>query len=216
MTLRNRQEGAINLLLASLIFTIVLLVSVAGFAAWAFTSRQDYKNNSDQKAAAAADVAKKNAEAAKDNEYLEKEKYPLKSFVGPDDLGKISLLYPKTWSGYISTQGNNAFIFDQDVVSANSNALHALKVTVDDTQYNDVISQYDGQVEQGALTATAYSLPKLPSVVGVKFDGEVQTGQTGSLVVLPLRDKTIQIACQIPDRLKDFNKIILPNISFNP
>jgi hypothetical protein len=216
MKIRNRQEGAINLLLASLIFTVVLLVSVAGFAAWAFTSRQDYKDNSDKKAAATAEVAVKNAQAAKDNEYLEKEKYPLKSFAGPDDLGKISFLYPKTWSGYVSTHSPSAFIFDQDVVSANNNALHALKITIEDTQYNDVISQYDGQVEQGALTATAYSLPKVSSVVGVKFDGEVQTGQPGSLVVLPLRDKTIEIACQIPDRLKDFNKIVLPNISFNP
>lgn len=216
MKIRNKQEGAINFLLVSLIFTIVVLLSVAGFAVWAFTSRQDYKNNSDQKAAAAAEVAKKNAEAAKDNEYLEKEKYPLKSFTAPDNIGKISIEYPKTWSGYISTQDNNFFVFDTDVVNANTNALHALRISVEDTEYNSVINQYESQVAQGALSAKAYSLPQVPTVVGVKLDGEVQTGQQGSLVILPLRDKTIKIECQIPDRLKDFNKIILPSVSFNP
>lgn len=216
MKIRNKQEGEVNFLLVSLIFTIVFLLILAGFAAWAFASRQDYKNNSDQKAAAAAEVAKKNAEAAKDNEYLEKQKYPLKSYIGADDLGRISFLYPKTWSGYISTGSENSFIFDQDVVYAGENSLHALKVSIVDNEYNDVINQFEGQVQQGVLSAKAYSLPKVPSVVGVRFDGEVQTGQPGALVVLPLRDKTIEIACQIPDRISDFNKIVLPNVTFNP
>jgi hypothetical protein len=216
MKIRNEQGGELNLLMVSIIFSSILFLSTLGFGIWAFVSRQDYKNNSDQKAAAAAEVAKKETAAEKDNEYVEKEKFPLKSYKAPADLGAISMSYPKTWSGYVSASDENFFIFNPDVITARDDPLYALKITVEDSAYNDVLEDYYGQVQEGVATAKAYSLPKVPSVVGVRFDGEVESGKPGALVILPLRDKTIKIACEIPDRLNDFNKIILPNISFNP
>ncbi len=216
MKIRDKQAGEANFLLISLIFAAVLLLAALSFGLWAFMSRQDYKNNSDQKAAAAAEVASQQTAAQKDNEYLEKEKYPLKAYQGPSNLGSISMKYPKTWSGYISSADENSFIFNPDVINGADNTLYALKISVKEDQYSDTISQYDSQVQDGKLRAKAYSLPKVSSVIGVRFDGEIEDGKPGALVVLPLRDKTITIECQIPDRLKDFNKIILPNISFNP
>ena len=46
MKIRDRQEGALSLMLVSLVFATVLFVFTLGFGVWAFTSRQDYKNNS--------------------------------------------------------------------------------------------------------------------------------------------------------------------------
>lgn len=210
------ESGETSALFVSFITLAVIFVITASFAAWSFISRQDYKNNSDQKVAAAVEVAKKNTAAQKDNEYLEKEKYPLKSFTGPGDLGAITVVYPKTWSAYIDTSDNNRFIFNPDIVSAASDALYALKVSIDTQSYDQAIQQYESQVQLGAATAKAYSLPKVPSVVGLRFDGEIESGKPGALVILPLRDKTIEILCEVPDNLPDFNKIILPNLSFNP
>lgn len=209
-----------SLMMAAWIVTGLVFIATASFATWAFLSRQDYKNNADQKIKAAVEVTEKNVAAEKDNEFVEKEKYPLKAYNGPADLGAFTLEYPKTWSAYVSTGGgvNNEFIFHPDVVrAANSGQQqYALRVTIEETEYNQVITQYDSQIQQGSATVVAYSLPKVPSVVGVRFDGEIEVGKPGALVVLPLRDKTIKIACEIPDRLNDFNRIILPSFSFNP
>jgi hypothetical protein len=215
MKIRN-ERGEASALLVSFIGLAVFFVITASFAAWAFLSRQDYKNNSDQKVAAAVEVAKKNTAAQKDNEYLEKEKYPLRSYTGPADLGAIKVVYPKTWSAYINAGSENQFIFNPDIVSASPDALYALKVTVLPQSYETAVQQFESQVQLGSATAQAYSLPKVPGVVGLRFDGEIEPLKPGAVVVLPLRDKTIEIVCQVPDNLPDFNKIILPNISFNP
>ncbi|HET7673841.1 MAG TPA: hypothetical protein VFK11_05015 [Candidatus Saccharimonadales bacterium] len=219
MKIRQSESGVVSGMFISLVTAVTLLVLTLGFAGWAFVSRQDYKNNADKKIAAAVEVAKKNTAAEKDNEFVEKEKYPLKSYKGPAELGSVSFLYPKTWSAYAdtgTTGGDNFFIANPDLVSGADDALSALKITVEDEPYNDSITQYDGQIEDGKLKAKAYSLPKVPSVVGVRFDGEIEDGQPGALVILPIRDKSLLIHCMIPDRVGDFNKIILPNLSFNP
>lgn len=214
--IRVNEGGALNVLLIPLITSAVLLVAMIGFGTWAYMGRQDYKNNADQKIAAAVEVAKKQTATEKDNEFLEKEKYPLKTYSGPSDLGSLVLSYPKTWSGYVSNNDGKFFIFNPDIVTERDNPLNALRITIEDSPYSDVVTQYDGQVEDGKARAGIYALPKVPDAVGVRFDGEYEDDKSGALVVLPMRDKTILIACEIPDRLEDFNNIILPNISFKP
>lgn len=216
MKIKSDQRGVTNVLLVPLIISAIFFVATLGFAVWAYTSRQDYKDNSDQKAAAAVEVAEKRVAAEKDNEFLEKEKFPLRSYKGPADLGSLSLSYPKTWSGLVSQENEKVFIFTPDVITEQRDQPYALRILIEDDSYDDVVTGFDSLVREGKLTAKVYSLPKLPDVVGLRFDGEIDEGKPGAAVILPLRDKTVRIMCEIPDRLGDFNNIILPNISFNP
>src|SRR5439155_8587962 len=98
----NRQGGYVSGALLSLIVTSVLLVGTLSFGVWAFMSRSDYKNHSDQKASVAADESKKKTEATDAIKYAEEAKSPLKSHVGPSQYGSITTWYPKTWSAYIN------------------------------------------------------------------------------------------------------------------
>src|SRR4051812_36565287 len=95
-----RQEGYINGTLVSLICAVVLLFCALGFGAWAYGGRQDYKNNSDQKASAVAADAIKETEAADAVKYAEAAKSPLKTYIGPEAFGAVTVQYPKTWSTY--------------------------------------------------------------------------------------------------------------------
>ena len=205
MKIKNNEGGVINVLLVPLITATVLLVAMVGFGAWSFMSRQDYKNNSDQKVTAAVEVAKKQTATEKDNEFLEKEKFPLKNYTGPADLGSLQMSYPKIWSGYISDNDGKFFIFNPDIVTERNDPLNALRITIEDSPYSEVVTGYDSQVEDGAAKASIFALAKVPDAVGVRFDGEYEKGKNGVLVVLPMRDKTILIACEISDRIKDFN-----------
>jgi hypothetical protein len=42
------------------------------------------------------------------------------------------------------------------------------------------------------------------------------TNSTGTMVLLPMRDKTLEIWTEAPAYLADFNTYILPNITFSP
>lgn len=214
--LRSEEVGAINILLVPLVVAVLCFFSTLGFAFWAYSERNDYKDNSDQKSAAAVEVAIQKVSSEKDNEFLEKEKSPFVDYSGPAQYGSIKVKYPKTWSAMITETQSPTFIFHPKYVFGDENAKHALKITIEDQSYNSIIGQYDSQLQQGALIAQAYSLPKVPGVVGIKFDGQLESGKNASAIILPLRDKTIRIISESPEYFKDFNDIILPNLTFSP
>lgn len=216
------QRGSLNPLLIPLILVILLLIGAGSFAAWAFMSRQDYKNNTDQKVSAAVTVAEQQTSSKKDNEFLEKEKLPLRTYNGPTTFGSLSLQYPKTWSVYADEQVSGAtpldVYFQPNFVPAinSTNATYALRVQVTSTSYASVLKGYETTVTSGKLKASAYVPAKVPSVTGTRLDGEVSPNKQGAMVIMPLRDKTLKIWTESNDFLNDFNNNILPNYSFEP
>src|SRR5688500_18705642 len=105
MKIKGRQDGSIDILLIPLIVAGVLLLASLAFGLWAYSSRTDYKNNTDAKIATAVKVAEKETATDKDNEFIEREKQPLKGYQGPASYGTVSLKFPKTWSAYVDESG---------------------------------------------------------------------------------------------------------------
>lgn len=218
MKIVSSERGQINILLVPFILTILLLLVAIGFAGWAYMERQDYKERSDKKSAAAVAVAVDKTKSEKDNEFVEKEKEPLQPYTGPEALGGITYKYPKTWSTYVNQTSNNQLtvLGHPDTVVGGEGSSYALRVEVVSQPYDNVAKQFDNLVKTKKVTATAYSLPKVPKVVGLRFDGAITTDRQGAVVILPLRDKTIKISTESTNFIKDFNGIILPNFTFNP
>lgn len=215
MNVMNSERGSLNVLVIPLIMSVIFLFASLGFGVWAFAERQDYKDNSDAKAESAVAVAVEKAKTDKDNEFLEQEKQPLKSFTGPAEFGSITMQYPKTWAAYVDRQQANLTVSMQpDVVYAGQN--QGLKVEVLSTAYAQSFAALDGFVRQGKASAAAYSFPQVPGVVGLRIDGEIGSNKRGAVVFMPLRDKTIKVSTESEDRLADFNNYILPNFQFKP
>jgi hypothetical protein len=219
--MRNKQAGFISSLLIALIVTVALFIAAAGFGAWAFGSRQDYKLNSDQKVATAVKSAKESTQAEDAATYAEQSKNPLKTHVGPDAFGSVAVQYPKTWSAYVIENGNvvpmNDY-FHPDFVPDTSKATnaYALRVQIVQSSYSNVMTQYNSLVVAKKVTVTPYKLPKVPSVVGARVDGQITPQKQGTMIVLPLRNLTLQISTEAADFENDFNNIILPNLTFSP
>ncbi len=216
------ERGAVNGLAVSLILSILFLIGALGVAAWAMAGRQDYKNNVDQKVAAAVATAKQQESATKDLQFAEEAKKPLKIYKGPEAYGSINLSYPKTWSGYVDTaSSSNAAVdgyFNPGVVPSvdDQSSVFALHVRVLNQKYSEVLQSLSSQVQEGKLTTAAYTLPKLPKIVGIKATGEITEQKTATMIVLPLRSQTVQIWTDGTQYLDDFNNNILPNFSFSP
>jgi hypothetical protein len=220
---KHNQDGAVSGVGISLVIAIVLLLTAIGFGGWAFTSRQDYKDNSDAKSEAAVAAAKAQLSDQKDKEAAEKEKSPLRTYTGPEAYGSIVLKYPKTWSGYnassASTSSNNPVdtYFAPNVVPSitDKDSVFALRVQVVSQPYAQVLQQIS-QDTQHAPTISAYSLPRLPKVVGVKAVGSIDQKDNVTMVVLPLRSQTLRIWTEGNQYLDDFNNFVLKEFSFSP
>lgn len=220
--INHNQDGAVNGIVISLVLTVLILVGAVGFGVWAYGERQDYKNNVDQKISIAVSDAEKKLSAKKDLEFAEKAKDPFDLYTGPEAYGSLKIEYPKTWSGYVEDTGSGSNLvegyFAPGVVpdKQGEKSTFALRVQVINERYSEVVKQLDSQVKAGKLTISAYSLPKLPKVVGIKADGQLSDQKTVHMVVLPLRSETVQIWTEGDQYLKDFNENILPNFSFSP
>lgn len=204
------------------IVVLVLFLAAASAGVWAFMSRQDYKDHSDQKVVAAVQVAQALTASKKDNEFAAKEKLPLKTYGGPAAYGSLKIKYPKTWSAYVSEDSNNSSTpinayFNPNFVPGTDvkGVVYALRAQVIGQSYAQVLQSVASQVKSGQTKATVFIPASNKSVTGTRLDGKLLSGATGSMVILPSRDKTIELWTESNTFLNDFNTIILPNFSFS-
>ncbi len=214
-------EGGSVITIVAIVLLAVMLVGAGAFGVWSYMGRQDYKNNSDQKVAVAVQSNTKKVQAADAAIYAEEAKKPLKTYVGPAEFGSLHLTYPRTWSGYV-VLGNSGNALDgyfaPDVVpyiQAQASTF-ALRVQITSTSYSDILQQFSSQQKQGKVTVTPYTLAKVSGVVGSRIDGQISSNKQGSMIVLPMRDKTLKLWTESDTYMNDFNTNILPNTSFSP
>lgn len=218
---QHDQQGIVDAWFLAFVVMLLLFLGSIGFGVWAFMGRQDYKNNVEPKIAAAVAAAEKATGEKKDAELAEKEKQPLRVYTGPAAYGSVAISYPKTWSVYAdeSNRSSNpldAYLNPAFVPGLQSDTNVALRVQVVSTPYADVARGFESQVKNGKVTAVPYAIAKVPSVTGLRLDGEIATKKSGSMVIVPLRDKTLKIWTEASQYVPDFNTNVLPNLTLVP
>lgn len=221
--MKLNQDGSGNSLLGPLLIAVVLLVASLAFGIWAFSGRQTYKTKTDQIVQTAVSSAQQKQQTSDSKQYAIDSEKPLITYNGPEAYGSLVVNYPKTWSSYVDTANTastpvDGYLFPSTLpsVSDNGSTNFALRVQVSSTPYNQILTQYAGLEQNGSTTAHAYSLPKLPNVVGVELTGQMINRKSGTLVILPLRNQSLLIWTEGNQYLNDFNNNILPNFSFSP
>lgn len=208
-------------LIIALIIFIILFLATAGFASQIAGERDDYKNNVDGKIAIAVEDAILQNSKEKEEEFLEREKNPYRTYSGPSAFGELIIQYPKTWSAAISETGKgktpiDGYLHPNFVPDLRSGAGFALHIEVLNQPYDKVLGSYESNAKKGIVRISPYAAPKVPQVGGSRVDGEVVKNHQGSTVLFPLRDKTIRLTTLSPQFVPDFNNIILPNLVFTP
>ncbi|MFO0920297.1 MAG: hypothetical protein U0451_01345 [Candidatus Saccharimonadales bacterium] len=209
-------------IIAVVLLSVALIGSLV-FGFWAFGQMNDYKNNVEPKIEAAKELATKETETRKDKEFVDKEKKPYRTYKSSDILGSVGFEYPKTWSAYIVEDQNvnsnapvDGFLHPSYVPGKDTGTAFALRLELKSQQYTELLNQFNGKATQGKVKIQPYSPPKVPSIVGVKITGEIDRGKQSTMVLLPLREKTLQISTESPQFLGDFENIILPSLTFAP
>lgn len=210
------ETGSVNPLLISSIIMGIFAAVFAGAFFWAYSSYSDQKNSTDAKISAAVTEAKKAQTALDEKDYLEREKQPYKQLVGPDDLGRVSISYPKNWSVYIAqsdSDGYEAYLNQGVVPEVTNNQPYAARIVMTNQLYEKVISTYDSLVKKGDLKSSPITVNNFQ---GIRLDGKFSSTRTGSSVIFKVRDKTLTIATDIDSYKNDFDNIIIKSLDFNP
>lgn len=208
-------------LVVMLAIVVVMFIGTLIFAFWAYGGYKDNKNNVDKKIQAAVASAEQQLTIKKDQEFANELKNPNKTYQGPDTFGSISFKYPKTWSGFATIDDKASFPVDAYfhpgvVPGIDSGTAFALRVQVVNDTYSSVLDQLSNSVQDGSIKISSYRAPKVRSVLGSIVTGGVNQGQNDTMVVLPLRDKTIEISTQSDQYHSDFTSIIMASFKFSP
>ncbi len=213
----KKRHSSLVLLVALVLFIVLFLVS-AGFGLWAFSERNDYKNNVDQKIEAAVTKAVEEAEAKKDADFAEREKQPLTEYQGPSAFGSVKIKYPRTWSAYVTEDDRSStpvdgYFHPHVIPGLKSGTAYALHLEVIESDYAKELKKFDSDSKAGRVKVTPI---QIQNTAGARIDGQLDKNKKGSVVLFPLRDKTLKLTTESETFVPDFNNIILKELTFSP
>lgn len=215
-TRHTHETGAVSGSLIAIIALIVGILAAGSAAIWAYMNYMSQKTNVDSIVAVEVAEAKKTQFDEDFKKFQEEEKQPNRQFVGPDDYGRLTFNYPKTWSVYVArdvTKGGTfeAYLNPVSVPPIASTTRYALRVEIINRDYEDIVRGYDSLVKRGELKSSPVSVN---GNSGTRLDGNFTKEIRGSAVVYKVRDKTIVLRTDANAFKNDFEALI-KTITFN-
>jgi cytoskeletal protein RodZ len=212
----TRERGEISGLQVTVIGLAVLVLGLGSFGIWAFVSYQDAQQNVDSKIDVAVANGKKDQQDEDETKFSEREKEPNKTFKGPDDYCGLTFNYPKTWSAYeandIKNGGDYEAYLSKDIVKpVSADQQYALRVLIEQKDFDDVTKQYDPLVAKGSLHN---GVTTSEGQEGLRLDGNFSKNIRGAAVIYKCRAYTITLRTDADTFKPDFEKIIR-TISYN-
>lgn len=208
--------GNISGSLIAIIGLSVLVLGAGAFGIWSYVNYSEQKTNVDGKIELAVAEAKKEQSEIEEEKYAQREKEPLRQFVGPDDYGRLTFDYPKTWSVYVSRDTSRggtyeAYLNPITVPPVSATQQYALRVIIEEKDYDQVVKTYEGLVKKGDLRTSAVSAN---GNNGTRLDGNFTKDIRGSAVIYKIRDKAVTLRTDADTFKPDFESLI-KTINFN-
>jgi hypothetical protein len=204
------EQGGISGSMIAIIGLIVLVIAAGSAAIWAYVNYNEQKTNVDGKISLAVAEAKKVQSDDDEAKFAQREKEPNRQFVGPDDYGRLTFMYPKTWSVYVAkdvSKGGNfeAYLNPVTVPPVSETQQFSLRVLIEQEDYDKVVESYQDGVEKGELKSTTTSSK---GHSGTRLDGNFTKDIRGAAVIYKIRDKTLTIRTDADTFKPDFEALI--------
>lgn len=196
----------------TIILVVVSLVAILfiGLFIWKYLEWDTVKTDINGQIDAAVAVAVSENTTKLENEFIEREKYPYKTFSGPADYGSLSFEFPKTWNVYIAKDASNggdfeAYLNPGEVQPVSASTINAMRVTIRDTAYDTVVRTYDNYVRSGRLTVATRNVG---STIANVYTGELNNNIRGVVALFKLRDKTVVLQTDAELFTEEFYKVL--------
>lgn len=215
----QHHSGQVSGWMIATISLIVLVLALGSLAIWALLNYQEQKANVDSKIEVAVAEARRDQSEEEQKKFLEEEKNPRREFAGPDDYGRLSFSYPKTWSVYVGQDpiatgrsGDYLAYLHPLVVppTGGRDQQFAVRVSILGESYDVHLKKYERLIEDGGLRSSTVTINGEESV---RLDGSFSDAVRGSAVVFKIRDRTAVVRTDADTFRHDFNELI-KTISF--
>lgn len=208
-------------LIKTIVIIIVSLIAATfiGLFVWMFLQYNEARDDVQGQIDEAVLEAKDELAAKLEAEFLEREKYPLKTFSGPADYGQLTFEYPRTWSVYVAADaasgGDFSAYFNPNQVEAISrDSINALNVTILDKSFDDVVAEYQRAMERDNSGLTVETIT-VNGFTANRYSGRIpNTELSGYIVIFKIRDKTAVLQTDSVLFKEDFDNLI-NTITFN-
>ena len=222
----EKKKDVVGLIKTIAIIAISLVaITFIGLFIWMFVQYNDAQTDLDGKLAIAAAEARDEQATKDEEEFLEREKYPYKTFSGPVDYGQLTFEYPRTWSVYVESDAANggnfsAYLNPIQVNTVSKDTINALRVSILNDSYEDVVAKYRKEIEKKDAKLTVQSVvignvEKGTEVTANRYTGTIPgTDLSGFIVIFKIRDKTVIMQTDSVLFEEDFDAL-LKTITFN-
>ena len=205
---KKSHRGLIEIII--LVLVSIVAVTFIGLFIWKYLEWDTLRTDVNAQIDEAVAVAVANNTTQLETEFVEREKYPYKTFAGPADYGSLNFEYPKTWNLYIGRDAVNggdyeAYLNPGEVLPVSGTTINALRVTILDQPYDTIVRNYDSSVKNGKLTVETRNIG---STVGNVYTGEFSNGIHGIAALFKLRDKTVVLRTDAPLFKEEFDKVL--------
>jgi len=211
--------------IASLVKTIVIIIlsliaaTFIGLFIWMFIQYDESKTDVDGKIALAVAEAKDEQALEMEEEFLEREKYPYRTFSGPADYGQLTFEYPKTWSVYVASDAAKGGDFEAyfnpiQVNVVSDDTINALRVKILNESFEKVAAEYQKEMDKKDSNLTVESVT-FNGITANRYTGTIPDSDlSGYIVIFKIRDKTAILQTDSVFFAEDFNRL-LDTIEFN-
>ena len=214
---------------AGLVKTIVIIavsliaVTFIGLFVWMMMQYNEACDDVEGQISTAVAEATNEQATQLEAEFLEREKYPYKTFSGPVDYGQLTFEYPKTWSVYVAaaaTAGGdfNAYFNPGQVDAVGKETINALRVTIRDKSIDEVSEEYDKAMKKkdANLTMESVTIGANNNITANRYTGNIPdaNGLSGYIVTFKIRDKTAIVQTDSVLFQAEYDKL-LGTITFN-
>jgi hypothetical protein len=191
-----------------------LLIVCIGLLIWTYSQYLSYKNDIQPKIDAAVAVAVQTKQDELERSFqLERER--LKSTYRTNDtIANVSFQYPRDWSQYLVEKESGRVQIDASFHPGvvQDEKIYALRLQVHQRSYDDVLGEYQKKIEKGEVRAQPI---KNSNTSGIRLDGQYERDREGSLIIFPIRDKTLVLMSESTAYARVYNEII-KTLSFTP
>jgi hypothetical protein len=211
-------RGSIHPSTIMIVVLTILFIGAGAFGVWSYMQYREAKTDVDGQIDAAVAIAKKEQAIEDEVKIQAAKENPYSQFVGPDDYGRVTFEYPRNWSVYeasdvSSGRGTYKAYLNPTFVPliSKSDNRYALRVTIEDKQYETVLRSYESRVEKGDLRSQSFTVD---DQTGTRIDGEFSSKIRGAMVIFKIRDKTLTIQTDADTFKPKFDEIV-KTIQFN-
>lgn len=219
-TPKEKKLGNILKIVAIVVLSLVS-VTFIGLFIWMFIQYDEARTDVDGQIAVAVAEAKNEQALKLEEEFLEREKYPYKTFSGPADYGQLTFEYPRTWSVYVdadATKGGDfqAYFNPVQVNEVSKDTINALRVTILNEPFDEVAADYQKEMEKKNSNLTMQSVTiGQQGVTANRYTGTIpKTDLSGYIVIFKIRDKTAVLQTDSVLFQADYDRL-LSTIEFN-